>query len=900
RAVSAAIALRQAALQCDLQIAVGIKIGPAQVERSEQGEPATSGVIYSAALGQAAELQRAAAPGQIIVDRDAYLRTRAAFEYADVPITLRGRPQPTVGYLAIQAKPAIAKTRGVPGLSSELIGREFESAVLKSAVQQLTAGAGQALLLVGEAGIGKSRLVAEVRKRRPQHSLWLEGDCLEMTTPISFWPFQQALRGFFGWQTNDDETTRAHSIRTALERLAAAKLLNEETSAEIGAVMGKLASVRFGNPWDARLENLTPAELRQRTVAALRTLLTALARLQPLILTLEDLHWSDDASLDLLSELLSTVQGTPLLLLCVYRPHEERRCDQLPTLAARRCPGRYQELVLHELTPAQIQQMVESLLRVEALAPATKEWVLSRAQGNPYFTEELLLSLIEAGLIYRQEGVWRTTLRMADATEHIDLPYSIDHLILSRFDRLEASVRHILEAAAVLGRSFQLPMLTHIVAQADELDSAIHELEERGFLYCERRQPIAEFSFRHVLAQQAIYQILSDERRSNLHLRAAQAIEQLYRENLDAQVEVLAYHYVRSGDRSKAARYLIDSGAKARRTFANETAIIYFRQALDHLAQIGDVQDEWKSAAAKSEVWNQLGRSYHAAGRYQLAEEAFRQAIAHGETAQLPALAIVRQIHWLGEALYWQNKYTELRDSSLAGLALLPAETPSIEQILMLSHLDAAYFALGDIEASRAAARRVIPIIAQFPLIEELWPAYHTVIDYFKDKKEVEQALTWIEILRSKAAERQELMSLAKAVLLRGVTLSEQGDLHGAQPVLQEALAMSQTTGERSFQYHCLHRFAINALMLGERETACRHVDELLALMQTVEPAVPDQYAFCGHILLGAGQVKRGLALLTQTSADCHAAGASPTPAHGLWLGQALIAAGRHEEARQH
>lgn len=174
------------------------------------------------------------------------------------------------------------------------------------------------------------------------------------------------------------------------------------------------------------------------------------------------------------------------------------------------------------------------------------------------------------------------------------------------------------------------------------------------------------------------------------------------------------------------------------------------------------------------------------------------------------------------------------------------------------------------------------------------------MIDYFKDTKAVDQALAWIELLRRKAAERQELMSLAKAVLLQGSTLSEQGNLHAAQPVLQEALALSQTIGEIVFQYHCLHRFAINALLLGEKEAACRYVDELLALMRIVEPAMPDQYAFCGYILLGAGQSERGLALLTQAFADCQAAGAPPTLEHRLWLGQALAAVGRRAEAGQH
>ena len=200
------------------------------------------------------------------------------------------------------------------------------------------------------------------------------------------------MRDYFGWQLDAEEAAQAAALREGLARLAAERRWDGETCAEIGAVLGKLYAVRFGPQlapgWDDRLANAAPAELRHRTLAALRTLLAAIARTQPLVLVLEDLHWADDASLDLINDLLPLINrpgSEPLLLICVYRPMPEARCAQLPVVAARKCPAHYQELRLHELTPAESAEMVTALLEIEALAPATKGLDPGARPGQPLF-----------------------------------------------------------------------------------------------------------------------------------------------------------------------------------------------------------------------------------------------------------------------------------------------------------------------------------------------------------------------------------------------------------------------------------------------------------------------------------------------------------------------------------
>jgi DNA-binding SARP family transcriptional activator len=912
RALHVAFGLQAAAQRTGIVLATGIKIGPALVAWSEQDGRVETQDVFGAVLGQAAELQRAAAGGQILVDRATYLQTRSSCTFRALQVRLRGQQTAACVYLAVAELP-LRKTRGIPGLQAELVGRAAELAALEHAVDGLAHGAGQVLLLSGEAGIGKSRLVAEACARRQEQVRWLEGRCLEMTEAASYGPFLDALRDFFGWQLDAEEAAQAASIREGLAHLAAARLWDGETCAEVGAVLGRLYAVRFGvqltPSWDDRLANAAPAELRHRTLVALRTLLAAIAGMRPLVLVLEDLHWADDASLDLVNDLLPSAGAEPWLLICVYRPMPEARCAQLPVLAARKCPAHYQELQLRELSPAESAQMVTALLEVEALAPATKGWILERAQGNPYFTEESILALIEAGFICRGDQVWRTSDPRAGAPADLELPFSVDQLIATRVDRLPPALRHTLEAAAVLGRTFALPLLRgmaadganlpgqpagHFDGQPDgQLERQIEELEQRSFLYCEQAEPLAEFSFRHVLLQVAVYQMLPNARRGVLHLEAARAMESLYAYNLDAHVDALAYHYARTSDLRRAVDYLLKAGAAARAVFANGPAVAYFQEALDRLAQL-DAEGQGTAHQTWSDAWHQLGRTYYAMGSFARAEAAFGEAIAHAQTAGEPPPAVVRLIYWRGEALYWEEKLSEFVANARAGLALLSPDAPCRETALMLGHLAVGVISLGDAEQYDAYVRQLRPLVRTFPFVEELSPAYHQVIDHYKFQGNVAAAAEWIESLRSAA---QDMTSLAKAGMVHGRILSQQGDFAGAAQVLQETLALSRRIGETTMIYFCLHRLALNAMVQGELAEVDGYADQLLGLAEPQASPTAGIRIECGRLYLAAGRIEEAIGMLSPGLADDDALATFETAEARYWLARALDTVGRTDEA---
>ena len=251
-------------------------------------------------------------------------------------------------------------------------------------------------------------------------------------------------------------------------------------------------------------------------------------------------------------------------------------------------------------------------------------------------------------------------------------------------------------------------------------------------------------------------------------------MERLYADNLDAHVDALAYHYARTSDLRRAVEYLLKAGAAARAVFANGSAVAYFQGALDRLAQL-DAEGQGTAHQTWSDAWHQLGRTYYAMGSYARAEAAFGEAIAHAQAAGEPPPAVVRLIYWRGEALYWEEKDAEFVANARAGLALLSPAAPCRETVLMLGHLAAGVIALGDAEQYDAYVRQLRPLVRTFPFVEELSPAYHQVIDHYKLQGNVAAAAEWIESLRSAAAARQDMTSLAKADMLHGMTALSAG-----------------------------------------------------------------------------------------------------------------------------
>ncbi len=584
RAVRAALEMKDAVSGLGLSISVGINtgmtyFGPIGTERHVEVS------AYGPDVNLAKRLEEAARPGQVLVGRGTYRLTRKTFDFVRLePMSVKGVEAPVTVYEAVGVSERPEKLRGIEGLRARMIGREREFHDLKEAADQWLSGRGQMVSVIGEAGIGKSRLVAELRAyltgREDTGGKYrcLEGRCISIGQPISYWPFLDMLRSHFGLSQQDSEAELARKVTRAVTALF------PRTANEILPLLGRLLSLRFGNELDGKLEYFTPEQVRHQTMMRLRDLFETLARSAPLLLVLEDLHWADDLSLDLVSLLMDSLATTPLMLVCVYRPEREHRCWQLSTMAQRKAPESYTEIRLKQLSRQESRELVEALLTIENLPESVKAMILRKSEGNPFFIEEVIRSLMDRGLVYREGEHWKARAEVSD----IDVPDTIQGVVLARVDRLQAEAKTVLQCASVIGRLSKYRLLEQLSRQERNLDRYLGEFEEKDLVYEERTVPELEYTFKHAFTQEATYRGILERRRREFHLQVAREMERLYGDRLEQCCEELAHHYSRSDDVEKAVEYLLKAGEKATRASAYEEAIGSFQKGLKLVTSLPD------------------------------------------------------------------------------------------------------------------------------------------------------------------------------------------------------------------------------------------------------------------------------------------------------------------------
>jgi class 3 adenylate cyclase/tetratricopeptide (TPR) repeat protein len=615
RAILAALDIRDNVKELRLNISIGINTGMTYV--GEMG----SDLIYSerSAWGPDVDftkrLQDAAEPGQILVGASTYRVTNRAYDFAKpIYIEVKGMEKPQVAYPVLHIREHPEKLRGIEGLRARMIGREREFADLKESADDLVSGKGSIVTVIGEAGIGKSRLVSELKDYinvGTQHAVsLLEGRSVSLGQTISYWPFLDMLKTYLNLSDTDSESEIAGKLRESITDLF------PQGWEDILPFMGNLLSIKFSDELDDKLAYFTPEQIRHQTLMRLKGLFTTISRRKPLLLILEDLHWADDLSLDLVSLLMDDLAENPLMLLCIYRPERSHRCWQIGEVASRKCLERYTEITLKKLSAVQSRQLVESLLTIENLPEPTKDMILRKSEGNPFFIEEVIRSLIDRDLVYREDDRWKARREIED----IDVPDTIQSVLLSRVDRLQAETRYVLQCASVIGRLFRYRLLDHLAQHERDLEEHLSQLEERELIHEERSVPELEYAFKHALTQEATYQGILERKRQEFHQQVGEGIESLYRDRIEEYYEELAHHYVRSADKEKALEYLIKAGDKSKGIYANQQAIDYYTRAMDLTDQFPEKREQKLSILeGLGDVYNLIGKPDEAFKSYESA-----------------------------------------------------------------------------------------------------------------------------------------------------------------------------------------------------------------------------------------------------------------------------------------
>ena len=596
RALRAALAMRErvAALNGrwagrlgrSLALHTGIHTGPV-VAGALGSSPGAAYAVTGDTVNTASRLQAAAGPGEILASRVTYRLTQHAFEFEAVgDLSMKGKAAPVAAYRLVGALAIPRPARGLEahGLVARLVGRDEELGQLIAAFQRMLSGRTQVVSLIGEAGVGKSRLQAEflTKLETGEHSgkIAVRRANSSSLGEKTYGVLASLLQEAYGVAPDDSLEAARRKLESGLEALD----VGAEETARIAAVLGYVLGL---GQEETRMRHLEPEQLKRQIFLAARALIEARLEASPLLLIVEDLHWADPASLELLRFLVDRLPDRRLMLLLAYRP----TVDAAIVVSSR---ATHTSIRLEPLSPQDSDALLASLFGpVERCPERLHTLIVERAGGNPFYLEEMVRNLIANGVLVRDAGGWTCT---ADAAI-VDVPVTIRGVLLSRLDRLAAVPRRVIQEAAVIGASFDQRLLRMV--SGDQASEALLEALTDIELLAEEPQgrsgegpaPAAgrRYRFTHALVQEVAYENLLLRRRTELHTRVGQALEALSGTSPQRleDLEALGHHWSLSTDKPRGARYLIAAGDWARAIHANVDAIRHYQRALETLNDCG-------------------------------------------------------------------------------------------------------------------------------------------------------------------------------------------------------------------------------------------------------------------------------------------------------------------------
>jgi class 3 adenylate cyclase len=551
----------------ELSVRVGVNSG--QVAIGVVGAAQRHPVALGDTMNVAARLQAAAEPGSILIGGTTARKLRGRFLLSPLGhIAVRGRATPVEAWRLLHAR-----RDGPRQEPRALVGRASETEKLTAAAAAVRRGEGQIVLLVGEPGIGKTRLLEWFRDHVRDEVTWLEGQCASYGGQPSYFPFTEALRG---WLADDDAARPAILAQLGIEPEALpylSTLLSGSSEAADQAADSGPAD-EFG------------AGVRQAYAGWLRSLCDQ----GPVVLAVHDLHWADRSTLDLAESLLELVNDAPLIVAATSRGEPDSHDERFRARARADHAGRLVELKLGPLTDVEAEQLLRQLAPGEVEADAMRK-VIARAEGNSLYLEQLLRSLLETGGLAPRR-TWALTV----AAER--LPTGLESLLIARIAALPRDARRVAQAAAVLGRTFS-PTVLALVRGLEDLERDLARLLRAEIIREIRPIPNREYAFTHGLLQEAALSTLTRARRRELYLAVAAACEQAFADSLDDQLERLAFYHVRGGDLAPALEYL-ERAADRAASFRAQT------QSADLLRRAAAVAEKLDDAGAKRRIEQRL------------------------------------------------------------------------------------------------------------------------------------------------------------------------------------------------------------------------------------------------------------------------------------------------------
>jgi class 3 adenylate cyclase/tetratricopeptide (TPR) repeat protein len=815
-------------------------------------------------------LQEAAPASGILISHDTYRHVRGVFEARLLdPIFVKGKTEPIQVYMILEEKPRAFRlaTRGVEGIETRMIGRAAELQVLKDATLAIfDRHAAQIVTVVGDAGVGKSRLLYEFNNWAEllPDKVWLfRGRAQPQLSQLPY----ALIRDLFAFRFEIRDSDRASIARQKLEQGIIGFIGAEgiEKAHFIGHLIGfdfSTSPYLQGILHDAR-------QIRDRAFHYLAQFFSATTQDRPVAVLLEDAHWADDGSLDLIEYLVNECQQLPLMIIALTRP----------TLFEQRAKwghgwGNFKRIDLHPLAARDSQELIAEILRkVPDIPAALKDLIVDRSEGNPFYVEELIKVLIEDGVIIK--GAERWSIK-TDRLPDLRVPATLTGVLQARLDRLPSIEREILQRASVVGRVFwdeaverlHIAGEGHTAQHAQNVRTALAALQAKEMIF-ERGTPAFagthEFIFKHAILRDVTYESVLLRLRRIYHAQAAEWLIERSGERIGEYAGLIGEHYDRAGDKNRAAEWYGRAGKQAKDTYALQAAVSYYRKALEFLPrdERADRIDPAKAALRLS--WQDgLGEVLRWQAHYAEALEIYQAMQSEAEAAndQMMLARSWNRMSWVQDH---QGNYRAVLDSAEHAEQIARAAGEAAQEELARSLFIHGWgcYRLGDAEAALAFGQKALAFSLELRdagkqdvgFSQKLLGAVYQTLGRFEEaNRSHKNALAVFGELGDRPGVAAELSNLGENARARG-------DHRAAAALFQDALSIAREVGLRSGEILYLSNLGGARVALGDYRTGVADLQQVLKMPEAVDwYGLPDTYRHLAVAYLGQNQIDQALA----------------------------------------
>ncbi len=833
--------LRKLKSETNIGLHVGVNMGTVvlgEIGSKEKKEY----TIMGDAVNLASRFNDVAQMGEVIVSEKVFLMTRYLFDYKVLaPVFLKGIDKAISIFRPLNIKEKPENKRGVEGLYSPLVGRDEELKVIKAQLERIGKGKTSILFILGPAGIGKTRLQNEVKKLIVRLKLSvkaIESHCLSCGETTPYLPFLQILSQIFKVNELDSRETTKEKIKKRMKGIL--PLIFEEFL----PYLYYLFSIPVSGELEEKIKYLDAQTLRKQIFMSIKKVFETLGKDKALCLFCEDYHWIDNESLQLLKFLFDSPQPIGLSFIGLSRIEKEKEPFKTKEELKRMLGSNYREVHLKPLNPDASNQLIVNLLNISDIPQNLKERILSRAEGNPFYVEEIIRSLIDSRILKYSSGVWQiNTSSITGKVRNfpdIEIPDSIQGVIRARLDKLESDMKTMLEYAAIIGRTFRSAILEQTFGK-DRLIVSLNlvVLEEYEYIEKIRNEPEPEYTFKHPMLHEVIYNAILKKARRKMHKETAMVIEKMYVGRLDDLTELLAYQYGKSDSTEKAIEWVKKAAQKARDRFANDEAIKLFSQLIEIAGH--DIE---KYRSVICDAYGDLGTIHTLKGENEYALECYEEMLTQAGDNKIMVSEAKRRIAEVYEIIgKWDDALYILEETEkkLSGNSV--AEMLGKFEIYNLR--SSIFKVKGELDKALESCKKSLDILDSEPLndsnkvdairikrlrnigIGSMASVYYTKGEFGKSIRLWESLLKVSLELNDKRRSNTALNNL-------GAAYFSVGKLDRAVAMYQKSLKISEQVGDKQVLGRTTSNLGVACYLSGDYARAIEHFHKYLTISEEI------------------------------------------------------------------